>query len=257
MAEEQHVSIVSWPKEPAGLAHQFDPENPCPVSIRFTEAPVHVIVAGDPKQPLDVDMKMQVSAREAIPLCIKLCEPICARSDYTIGINIFDNPFASITVRGMTRLGACDEPPPVTERVCVNFDRLKVGTSMPTPFEHDGLKLSPLGGELRAVSFGEPAGRVKLAFMDAGLRVDFPQPVEDVRLTLNDYSHPELKITAFGGAAILNEFTVSIANTVREVAVPASGVTAVTVSGGNNEAALVEVCYRVTGGVVERVNSHG
>ena len=48
-------------------------------------------------------MNMNVTAKEPIPVCIKLCEPICARSDYTIGINIFDNPFASITVRGLTK----------------------------------------------------------------------------------------------------------------------------------------------------------
>ena len=38
---------------------------------------------------------------------------------------------------------------------------------------------------------------------DAGLRIDFPQPVSDVHLTLNDYAQPDLKITAFAGAAIL------------------------------------------------------
>jgi hypothetical protein len=245
MAEDQNVSVVSWPKEPAGLAHQFDPENPVPVTIRFGETPVRVFVASDPERPLDVDMNMNVTAKEPIPVCIKLCEPICARSDYTIGINIFDNPFASITVRGMTKIGACGEEPPTNQLTCVNFDRLKVGMTFPGGLDLDGLKFSPLGGELRAVSFGEPAGRIKLGFADAGLRVDFPQPVEDVRLTLNDYAQPELIITAFAGAAVLTTFTVTINNTVREVAVPASGVTAVTVSGGSNEAALVEVCYRV------------
>ena len=245
MAEDQNVSVVSWPKEPAGLAHQFDPENPVPVTIRFGETPVRVFVASDPERPLDVDMNMNVTAKEPIPVCIKLCEPICARSDYTIGINIFDNPFASITVRGMTKIGPCGEEPPTHQLTCVNFERLKVGMTFPGGLDLDGLKFSPLGGELRAVSFGEPAGRIKLGFADAGLRADFPQPVEDVRLTLNDYAQPELKITAFAGAAVLTTFTVSINNTVREVAVPASGVTAVTVSGGSNEAALVEVCYRV------------
>ena len=247
MAEDQNVSVVSWPKESAGLAHHFDPENPCPVSIHFGETPVRVIVASDPERPLDVDMNMNVTAKEPIPVCIKLCEPICARSDYTIGINIFDNPFASITVRGLTKIGPCDDTS-TNQLVCVTFDRLKVGTVFPGGFDLDGLKFSPLGGELRAASFGEPAGHVKLAFADAGLRVDFPQPVDDVHLTLNDYAQPDLKITAFSGAAILTEFTVSINNTVREVAVPASGVTAVTVSGGSNEAALVEVCYRTAVG---------
>ena len=243
MADDHNVTIVTWPKDPAGLAHHFDPNEPCPVSISFADTPAHVIVATEPHQPVEVDMDMKVTVKETIPVCIKLCEPICAKSDYTIGINIFDNPFASITVRGMTKLANCREEPPVTEQVCVRFDRLKANTTFPQPFTLDGLTFSPLGGELRAATFGEPAGRIKLAFPSDGLRIDFPTAVEDVRLTLNNYAQPELEITAFSGANILTQFKVSIANTVRDVPINQAGITAVTVTGGNNEAGLVEVCY--------------
>jgi hypothetical protein len=82
------------------------------VTIHFTDTAAQVIVATDPEKPLDVDMKMTVIAKEAIPVCIKLCEPICARSDYTIALNIFDNPFASITVRGITQIESCSEESP-------------------------------------------------------------------------------------------------------------------------------------------------
>jgi hypothetical protein len=44
-----------------------------------------------------------------IKLCVSLCEPICVQSDYTIGIDVFDRPVASITVRGMTKLFNCAE----------------------------------------------------------------------------------------------------------------------------------------------------
>lgn len=243
MADDHNVSIVAWPKEPAGLAHHFDPDKPCPVSISFAETPARVIVSTEPKQPVEVDMDMRLSVKETVPLCIKLCEPICAKSDYTIGINIFDNPFASITVRGMTKFANCREEPPVQERVCVRFDRLKANTTFPQPFTLEGLTFSPLGGELRAATFGEPAGRIKLAFPRDGMRIDFPGAVEDVLLTLNNYASPELEITAFAGTSILTQFKVTISNTVREVPINQAGITAVTITGGDNEAGLVEVCY--------------
>jgi hypothetical protein len=95
MAEEQDVRINAWPKEQALLAHSFD------------QSQAHVVVATE--KPFDVGMAMQVSAREAIPLCIKVCDPICVSSEYVIGIEIFDRPFASITVRGQTKIFTCDE----------------------------------------------------------------------------------------------------------------------------------------------------
>ena len=243
MAQDENVSVVSWPYEPASLEHRFDPNNPVPVTIRFADSAAQVIVATDPKMPLDVNMNMNVVAKEAIPVCIKLCEPICARSDYTIGLNIFDNPFASITVRGITQIAACGEEPPTKERICANFDQLQPGTTFNQPFTVQNLTFTPLGPELRAVSFGEPAGRIKLGFPRAGVRVDFPQPVENVSLLINNYAAPDLQVTAYSGANIVSQFTVSISNTVRQVPVGANGITGITVVGGDNEAGLVEICY--------------
>ena len=100
MAEENDVKIMQWPAEQARLSHAFE------------DSSAHVILAA--QEPFDVGMDMRVSAKEPVPLCIKLCEPICVDSQYTIGIEIFDRPFASITVRGRTRLFGCpDETTPV------------------------------------------------------------------------------------------------------------------------------------------------
>ena len=244
-SDEVKVWVESWPKEPAALEHHFS-EEPCPVSISFTEKPAHVVVATDPKRPLDVDMNMKVSAKEAIPICIKLCEPICAKSDYMIGINIFDNPFAAINIRGMTKIYNCREKPesePPKRRVCVGFDKLKESTLFGEPFVQEGLTFSPLGEELRTATFGEPAGRIKLAFPGSGLRVDFPQPVKDLLLTINNYGSPDLMITAFAGSAVLAQFSVTIDGEVKNVAVNETGITALTITGGGDEAGLVEICY--------------
>ncbi|NHZ90554.1 hypothetical protein F2P45_16240 [Massilia sp. CCM 8733] len=118
---EQTVSIVSWPEQSARLEHTFKLDKPCPVSIAFEPAPANVMLSSDPQRPLQVSMNMQLAAREPVPVCITVCEPICARSDYTIGIEVFGNPFASITVRGTTRLFACrdDVPTPTPTPVPV------------------------------------------------------------------------------------------------------------------------------------------
>jgi hypothetical protein len=107
--EESTVRIVGWPEEPARLEHRFDMEGPFPVSVGFQETPAQVIVASSQERPLFVEMLMNVVVKDVIPLCIRVCEPICARSDYTIGITIFDRPVASITVRGTTRVFNCNE----------------------------------------------------------------------------------------------------------------------------------------------------
>ena len=106
--ENQNIFIVSWPKEPAKLEHSFK-ETPCPVSISFEKNPANVVLHTDPEQPLHVEMAMNVVAKEAIPVCIQLCEPICAKSDYTIGIDIFDRPVVAINIRGLTRFFNCRE----------------------------------------------------------------------------------------------------------------------------------------------------
>jgi hypothetical protein len=47
--------------------------------------------------------------KEPFPVCIKVCEPICAQSDYTVGVTIFDRPVASITLQGLTRIFNCTD----------------------------------------------------------------------------------------------------------------------------------------------------
>jgi hypothetical protein len=109
MAEEHHVRITGWPAEPVQLQHRVHPEEPVPVSVSFQPSPARVVVSTEPGRRMAVDMNMLLRAAEAIPLCIALCEPICAESNYVIGISIFDRPVASITIRGRTRLYNCRE----------------------------------------------------------------------------------------------------------------------------------------------------
>lgn len=96
--EENIVKITQWPDTQAKLSHSFDASKPVPVSISTAA-----------QQPLQVEMAMLMSSRDPMKLCLSICEPICAQSEYTIGIDIFDRPVAAITVRGTTKLFNCSE----------------------------------------------------------------------------------------------------------------------------------------------------
>ena len=241
--EENNVTILAWPKEKLGVEHSFDDEKPCPVKISFVEnAPAHVIVHADERDPFHVDMNMNVKARETIPICIKVCEPICVRSDYDIGITVFDRPTAAITVRGQTKIHMCKEEAP-SKRLCVNFDGMKTLTFFAEPLNLKGLTFVPLGEGLRLVDYGDPTGKVKLNFRNEGLRIEFNASVHDVRLFVNCYAGNSLDVTAYSGESIVEQQTIEISNQAKEVLIAAAGVTAVAIKGGRGEASLVEVCY--------------
>jgi hypothetical protein len=241
--EEERVSILAWPeKQPALLRHGFDADQPCPVTLAFAPTPAQVVVSSTVQDPVHVQMNMQVSARQPLPVCISLCEPICARSDYRIGIQIFNNPFATIDVRGTTRLSRCDEAP-AEQEVCMDFHSLKGGQSFAQPIDVEGVGFAPIADPLRTVTFGDPAGTVKLGFPPKGVRITFAGPVRDVRLTINNYAGHTIDVAAFAGSALLSRTSEQIVNTVKELTIAQSGITTIEVSGGSNESGLVRVCY--------------
>lgn len=94
--EENTVHIVEWPKLDATLQHTF----PDPVQLEMMNTA---------NTPLFINMNMAIPEGRTVPFCIKLCEPICAESNYKIGINLLGQPFAEIVVRGITRLFNCRE----------------------------------------------------------------------------------------------------------------------------------------------------
>lgn len=97
MVEESAVSIVAWPKEgKAVLLHEFNVDKTCPVSLII-------------EKQVNVNMDMNLKANEVIPVCIKLCEPICAKSEYKISVDLCEKPFMSVTLQGKTMLYGCSE----------------------------------------------------------------------------------------------------------------------------------------------------
>lgn len=90
---ENNVHIIDWPKEqPLDLNHAFKDE-------------LGMTINNWPKMPFE--MHMLHNDGNPVPLCIKICEPICARSRYKIGINLMGQPFAEIILSGLTTLFNC------------------------------------------------------------------------------------------------------------------------------------------------------
>lgn len=107
--DESSIVITAWPAEPIKVDHEFD--EPVPLTVGFDETPARVRLSAD-DGPLQIDMGMRLSAEKPVPVCITICEPICARSRYTIGITIFDRPVADITIQGETRFFNCNDKVP-------------------------------------------------------------------------------------------------------------------------------------------------
>lgn len=245
MAEDSNVRIVEWPKEQdLRLAHGFEDGTLLPVKVGFDNAiDVNVSTGND---PLDVSMAMEVSARKPIPLCISLCEPICAKSDYRIDIAIFDQPVANIAVRGMTRLFNCDsEPCAKPEQSCSDVNDLKEGQEFPAGVTiGNNVRLATMGGgALRVVSWGDPAATQKLAFPASGVRIDLPEAASQVSLTVNCYAGMSLDFTVYAGGTVVEQRTESFANEVKTLVFNRNGMTAIEIEGGMNEAAFVQICW--------------
>jgi hypothetical protein len=90
------VRIIEWPKEPAILSHNF----PKPVDINIPN-PVGLNMFNTEERPLHLNMNL--TDGKVLPVCIKLCEPICAESNYKIGITLMGQPFIEIALKGITR----------------------------------------------------------------------------------------------------------------------------------------------------------
>ncbi len=128
------------------------------------------------------------------------------------------------------------------EDVCINFTELPPPLVYQAPFHYRQLEITPLGQEVRGFDLGDPPGQLKLAFPPEGVRFDFPLPVSEVKMTVNNYAGRILRFQVFDGPVIVQEFTEIVYNEVRTVAIAAPQITAVAVMGGNNESSVAEIC---------------
>ena len=102
MADDKSLRIVEWPSAALALAHTYAGDRPLPLAASFGTSPVSVRLSTAGGPPLSLSLSSLWAARGTIPLCLSLCESICATSDYTIGITLFDKPVATIRIQGRT-----------------------------------------------------------------------------------------------------------------------------------------------------------
>lgn len=86
------------------MMHGFEGQEAMPVRVGFAANSPLAVQLGSAGRPLAVDMRMLLAAPRTIPICFSLCEAICADSDYTIGLTLFDRPVITIKLRGRTRI---------------------------------------------------------------------------------------------------------------------------------------------------------
>ena len=240
--QKNDVTIVAWPKETAKLEHQFKKGSPCELLVTFQKDPANVVIHTTPETPFNVDMDMNVAVKNTVPVCLKLCEPVCAKSDYTISLNIFDRPVGSISVKGMTKIFNCFEKPR-PQRTCLDFKELKDGTVIRDELTYYGLKFVPYANELRVYSSGEPSGMNKLRFPAEGVKIVFPFPVDNAGFTIINHGSPLLKFEVYNSEGLIRTVEDEVHNEPKVITIEEEDFTTVVISGGSNEAALLEVCY--------------
>ena len=214
---QQDVTIVSWPPEPAQVTHLTDPER-------------------TPR----VDMNMNMRADRPVPVCFTLCEPICARSDYTIGLSIFENPIVRIRIVGETKIQSCRdqaEAPPTTPD-CVDFTTLKPNSRLSEKFEHDGATIE-LGDATNAAAAG---GNTGVQVPAGGMRVTFPEPVTAATVRLVAAEREATVEGRGAGDSLVTSVQVDMAPGVQQIDVPGLQLTTIAVNG---ESTVVhDVCGR-------------
>jgi hypothetical protein len=222
MAEQQNISISRWPSAPVKVSHAFSGDA-CPVSIHFEPRPARVRIETSRTTPLNVSMEARLAGKAPIPICIRVCEPICADSDYRVGLTAFDEAVAEVAVRGRTKIGACKQG---KATVCVNFSALPSDARLTEPFSVGSLTFQPLG-------------------------VRFPSPSDGVVLRLHNYASPSLTLTVHVDSGVSSTHEIPISNELKTIPLAERRVVGVDVKGGQYEASLVEICFepsRASGG---------
>jgi hypothetical protein len=238
MTEQMDVRILAWPESPVNLRHSGD-EQPVRLLIAVEpDPPVQVELRTD--EPLDVRMQMDIAAQEPVALCIDVCEPICASSDYQVGMDLFDQPVAQVAVRGTTRVERCATRSEPVE-VCQRFDEVTTGEGSVAVRAGD-VRLRAIGGTLHATSDGPPEGATTVLFPDTGIRIELPGLSHGVRLTARNFGS-ELTVRVLGDGGRRTELAAGLHNEVGNIVLSGDGIKAVELRGGSNEAGVVEVCF--------------
>jgi hypothetical protein len=128
------------------------------------------------------------------------------------------------------------------KQICATFDVLSDGYETRQPVTISGFEFIPAkGGLLRVSSWGAPQGTRKLVFPPAGMKIVFPFPAARVTAEFGLYAG-DLVVDAFAGDARVSGTTVPAGNGIVPFVLEGSGLTALEITGGGNEAFLARIC---------------
>ncbi len=128
------------------------------------------------------------------------------------------------------------------EPTCIDFNDIRPGTVKSAPFTHRNITFTPLAENVHFADFGQPQGQNKLIFPRKGVRASFPEAVDEVNLSVINYGGRKLRFRLYSGATLVQQFEETVYNQMRELNIQQAGMTAIEVSGGNNEAGIVQLC---------------
>ena len=134
----------------------------------------------------------------------------------------------------------CNEKP--CEITCIDFTELKEGITLNKPFLYKGLSFIPGNEGLFTTKIGEPNEQVKLGFHKEGMRINFPEVINYVKLTITNHAGRLIKIYALFQDEVIESMQEIIYNKTKVVEVAINQMSGLIIEGGKSEAALVEIC---------------
>lgn len=135
----------------------------------------------------------------------------------------------------------CPEELDCEER-CIDFSDLNSDSAIQKPFQYKGLVFIPPQEGLFVSQIGQPAGQSKLGFHNAGMRIQFPQVVDKVTVTIANFAGRVIFIDALYEDEIMQTFQEIISNETRTITIEVLQINGLIIRGGNSEATLVEIC---------------
>ncbi len=130
----------------------------------------------------------------------------------------------------------------VCEPKCVDFKELRNDLNIYKPFQYKGLSFIPPKNGLYTTKLGKPDGQVKLGFHSEGMRINFPEIVNYLKLTITNYAGRLILIEALYEDEVIQSFQEIISNETKTIEINLEQMSGVVIKGGQSEAALVEIC---------------
>ena len=241
---EEKVVFIREVPDPINVNANVQVPDPVQVSMGF-ENQINVNVETSPNSPIHAAMDMRLSAKEPVPVCISICEPICAQSNYRIGVTLLGQVLAGITVQGETRIANCRDMPQEPRQVCVEFNDLQQ-EEFPEPFDIQGVTFVPLGQQPINVTFvGAPVNMRALnaGFPPGGIGIAFPQAVNNVVISAQSFNPAGLRFEVFAtDGTLLSQFQDNFEG-IKDIVIAENNIGSLNIFAPQKEAAIFRVCF--------------